>query len=168
MRIFRSSKLSGLVESLSDDTYKQLKLWATGFPGIRKSSKATAAPNRELATQYVSVSSKGVITFVTSSGTSASKSWTQRVQMLDLDKLLAKHKDKKKPMEIVRLALKGNIKLNCNDPSWLYWGFKYKAYVRGYGMNRETRFPKIRNPQLRGTVCKHLDNNLSKSNICTL
>lgn len=30
------------------------------------------------------------------------------------------------------------------------------AYNLGYGIQKETRFPKIRNPQLEGSVCKHL------------
>lgn len=48
----------------------------------------------------------------------------------------------------------GLIVSNC--PAFLYWGFKYKAWKRGYGLEKETRFPKIRNPFQRGYVCKHL------------
>lgn len=37
-----------------------------------------------------------------------------------------------------------------------YRGFTYMGYNLGYGIKREHRFPKIRNPNLEGTVCKHL------------
>lgn len=43
-----------------------------------------------------------------------------------------------------------------NCPAFLYWGFKYKAWKYGYGLEKELRRPTIRNPQLRGYVCKHL------------
>lgn len=44
----------------------------------------------------------------------------------------------------------GVILHNC------YKGFKYMGYQMGWGIYREDRFPKIRNPRLEGTVCKHL------------
>ena len=53
----------------------------------------------------------------------------------------------------------GDIHSRCTCPSQLYWGFSYLGtklqYL--YGIPRENRFPKIRNPNLRGTSCKHTD-----------
>ncbi len=43
-----------------------------------------------------------------------------------------------------------------NCPAFLYWGFAYKAWMRGYGLVRETRRPIVRNPKEQGFVCKHL------------
>jgi hypothetical protein len=48
----------------------------------------------------------------------------------------------------------GVILHNC--PDFLYKGFKYMGHNMGYGIFKENRFPKIRNPRLEGTVCKHL------------
>lgn len=48
----------------------------------------------------------------------------------------------------------GWIISNC--PAFLYWGFAYKAYKKGYGLKVEKRRPTIRNPHMRGFVCKHL------------
>jgi hypothetical protein len=51
----------------------------------------------------------------------------------------------------------GNIKLNCTDPSFLYWGYQYLLTALDSAINPETRKPVIRNPQERGIVCKHLN-----------
>ncbi len=48
----------------------------------------------------------------------------------------------------------GVVLHNC--PDFLYKGFKYMGYMHGWGIFRETRFPKIRNPHLEGSICKHL------------
>lgn len=48
------------------------------------------------------------------------------------------------------------IKVYCSCPAFIYWGFKWKAWSLGYGLFSETRFPKVRNPGVRGFVCKHL------------
>lgn len=47
----------------------------------------------------------------------------------------------------------GVIVHNC------FWGYSYMGTQLNYlyGLPREGRFPKIRNPNLRGTVCKHSD-----------
>lgn len=53
----------------------------------------------------------------------------------------------------------GDIHIRCTCPAQLYWGYSYLGtqlkYL--YGIPRENRFPKIRNPNLKGTVCKHDD-----------
>ena len=53
----------------------------------------------------------------------------------------------------------GDVHTRCTCPSQLYWGWSYISdklkYL--YGIPRENRFPKIRNPNLKGTCCKHTD-----------
>jgi hypothetical protein len=56
----------------------------------------------------------------------------------------------------LRLALKGDIKVYCNCGDFLFGGFAFISWNSGYGTNKETRFPHIRNPKIKGTVCKHL------------
>ena len=48
----------------------------------------------------------------------------------------------------------GVIVSNC--PAFHYWGYKYKAWRMGYGLEKELRRPVIRNPHEKGYVCKHL------------
>lgn len=53
----------------------------------------------------------------------------------------------------------GDVHVRCTCPAQQYWGYNYTAtqlkYL--YGIPREGRFPKIRNPNLKGTICKHID-----------
>jgi len=56
----------------------------------------------------------------------------------------------------VRLALAGDVKISCNCPAYLYWGYKYILTQLDTNEDRdEHRFPKIRNPKLQGVMCKH-------------
>lgn len=52
-----------------------------------------------------------------------------------------------------------DIHIRCSCPSFLYHGFAYMGtqlrYI--YGIPHENRFPKIRNPNLKSTMCKHCD-----------
>ena len=54
----------------------------------------------------------------------------------------------------------GDIKLHCSCPSFLYWGYQYICSVLDAAIYPEERFPRIRNPQERGIVCKHLNRTL--------
>jgi len=49
----------------------------------------------------------------------------------------------------------GNIRVHCTCPSFLFWGYQYILTGMDAAMNTEVRFPHIRNPQLRGILCKH-------------
>jgi len=58
--------------------------------------------------------------------------------------------------ELEKIMLNGGIKVHCNCPAFYYWGYKYKAWRMGYGLEKELRRPVIRNPFAKGYVCKHL------------
>ena len=61
-------------------------------------------------------------------------------------------------MERARMLLwVGDIRLHCSCPSFLYWGYQYICTVLDAAIYPEERFPRIRNPQERGIVCKHLN-----------
>ncbi|MBR4397092.1 MAG: hypothetical protein IKS93_04485 [Methanobrevibacter sp.] len=53
----------------------------------------------------------------------------------------------------------GDIHIRCNCAAELYWGYRYLGTQMKYlyGIPRESRFPKVRNPNLKGTICKHED-----------
>ena len=59
---------------------------------------------------------------------------------------------------LVNMAImQGDIRCSCTCPSWIYSGSKYIGTQLGYAYGgKETRFPRIKNPQLKGSVCKHL------------
>lgn len=53
----------------------------------------------------------------------------------------------------------GDCHIRCNCPSFLFHGFSFLGtelrYL--YGVPRENRYPVVRNPQLKSTMCKHCD-----------
>lgn len=58
--------------------------------------------------------------------------------------------------EKVRLALTGDLQISCTCPAFLYFGYKYiLTQVDANEADDENRFPKIKNPDLQGVMCKH-------------
>lgn len=136
---------------LVEMTYKELR--SKTEPRVKERSLP-------LITTYESVTKSGTVTLKTTSGTTPGKFWYQKVKLADLQKILKERKDITL-LEKVRLALQGDVKILCNDPSFGYWGWAYIATENNAKFGRpERRFPKIRNPKLRGSVCKHLENAL--------
>jgi hypothetical protein len=63
--------------------------------------------------------------------------------------------------EAARLLLwSGNVKLHCPCPSFSFYGFNYILDQMDASIYHEDRYPKIRNPNLRGVCCKHLRKSL--------
>jgi hypothetical protein len=59
--------------------------------------------------------------------------------------------------EAARLLLwAGDIRIHCACPAYLFWGMQYIDTMLDIAIFPETRFPAIRNPQLKGIACKHL------------
>lgn len=60
--------------------------------------------------------------------------------------------------QAVNLAvMEGNIRVYCPCEAYRYGGYKYMATQLDYNYKSgENRFPKKRNPNLLGTVCKHI------------
>lgn len=62
------------------------------------------------------------------------------------------------PMEKARMLLwVGNIRVHCTDPSFLYFGYQYILTQLDASIYPENRYPKIKNPQVQGICCKHLN-----------
>lgn len=53
-----------------------------------------------------------------------------------------------------------DIRVGCNCPAFAYF-YKYVVDQLGSSTETEPRFPSVRNPELAGTVCKHLASVLS-------
>jgi hypothetical protein len=139
--------------ALLELTYKDLRSDAKdGFLNIRDKSNKTP-----FGTKYRGITKDGLIHFISISFTDHDHYYDQYVQIIDFKKILDEFKGKLQPIEIVRKMLVSDIKLHCTDPSWKYWGFQYKGTINNYAINPENRFPKVRNKNLDGAVCKHLD-----------
>jgi hypothetical protein len=79
------------------------------------------------------------------------------IELLDFWKVLEDEKYRTF-LDKARAILKGDVNVYCECPSFLYHGFQYIAtrdrfIIGGY---EEHRRPDITNPNLEGTVCKHL------------
>lgn len=62
------------------------------------------------------------------------------------------------PVEASRLLLwSGNISVHCGCPAYRYWGYQYIMTQLDGAIEPEGRYPSIRNPNLKGVVCKHLN-----------
>jgi hypothetical protein len=119
---------------------------------------AWKARNQNLVPTFKGVDKLGVVYFQTNSGThGSSKKWRQKIQLLDLKRAI-QLQEKDTTMtnrDVVNLAIFGDIKLNCNCHAFLYYGWQYINWELGSGLVPELRPPTKRNPNLKGTLCKH-------------
>lgn len=60
-----------------------------------------------------------------------------------------------------KAVIDSGLKVSCSCELFLYYGLAYKAWKKGYGLIKETRPPRIRNPRLQGCLCHHLYATLS-------
>jgi hypothetical protein len=141
-----------LVHIIGEKSYKDLRRNAPHFLNIRGKSKDTPG------SRFVNIDEKNICHFKTPSHTHAGVTYDQQVHLIDLEEIMKTQGGIKKPLEIIRLALEGNIAVHCTDPSWKFWGFQYIGTKEKYAITKEPRYPKVRNPRLKGSVCKHLDN----------
>ena len=90
--------------------------------------------------------------FLVNSVTRPGIKYTIIVQVNPIDKSVMIDKKAK----LYKILQDAGLKIFCSCPAWGYFGYSYKAWRQGYGIFPETRYPHIRNPHLRGFVCKHL------------
>lgn len=59
-------------------------------------------------------------------------------------------------VEAARLILWGaNLRVHCGCPAYKFWGMQYIDTQLGIAIIPEPRYPDIRNPGLKGILCKH-------------
>ena len=81
--------------------------------------------------------------------------WNTYLQFMDWDEQLVDPSIT--PTEMARLLLwAGDIRVHCSCPAYKFWGHQYVATQHEAAIIPENRFPAIRNPQLKGQLCKHL------------
>lgn len=135
------------INPIFEETWKQL---------IKQMDSARKGRSGQLKGAYYKgvLNKKGWIKFETPSQTVPGKRYYQYIKLLDMKDI-----DALKDLttrEAARLLLSGDIAVYCSCPDFQYYGFSYMAHNLGYGIKKEDRFPVIRNPNLKGTVCKHL------------
>jgi len=118
------------------DKLNQLRSTGTRYRGVRP-------PVLHFITQSSDFDTNGVY-------------YTQQIVLLDFDTAMGM--TDVRPIDRVKLAVEGDIAISCNDPSFKYWGFQYiLTSLDANASEPENRFPRVRNPRLRGVTCKHLD-----------
>jgi hypothetical protein len=83
----------------------------------------------------------------------------QRIIMEDLMDVLKKDVRMTLQQKLAFAMNQGDLRIGCTCEAFLYWGYAYidTTMQLVHPFNWEKRRPKIRNPQLRGVICKHLD-----------
>lgn len=56
----------------------------------------------------------------------------------------------------VRLSLAGDVAIHCDCPAFKWWGYEYiMTQLDSNSSTKQEIYPKVRNPKLEGTLCKH-------------
>jgi hypothetical protein len=137
---------------ITELTYKDLRL--------EVDAKSLARSKKLGALRYRGLSKSGdVVMFSTPSQTTKGKFWSQYIQLLELEDV-RKMKDLT-AFQKVTLLIGGDIGVKCTCPAFKYWGYNYiLTQVDAVFGRGEQRFPGVRNPELKGSVCKHLAHTL--------
>jgi hypothetical protein len=82
--------------------------------------------------------------------------WNTYIQFMDFNEQL--RDTSINANECARLLLwSSNIRVHCTCPAFKFWGSEYILTQLDAAIIPENRFPHIRNPHLKGIVCKHLN-----------
>lgn len=81
------------------------------------------------------------------------KIWTQRVVIQDLNALKVA---RLKFNDLAKFIQEANLKVSCDCEAFLYWGGAYWSYRKGFGLIKELRRPRVRQPLYQRYFCKHI------------
>lgn len=114
----------------------------------RKEDKDRA--KRQLKAFYMKSLQQDVFKFIVkSSGLHLKDYYQVDIKFSNLDKLL------EQTQEVSTIIKKSHIKTQCNCERFTYW-YRYMATQGNYVLGvEEHRYPKIRNKELHGVLCKH-------------
>ena len=143
-----------MLEELDEFTIKKLKQGADNDI-IRR------AREQSLSSYYQGIDRDGVMEFETTAITTDGQSrWEQEIKLLDLEDAIDVGKDDMElsDRDIADLAIYGDVAVHCNCPSFKWHGYQYIAWQLDYGLKPQNNKPDTRNPDRKGTVCKHLYN----------
>jgi len=117
-----------------------------------------AKKSKNVQSKYIGISKYGVLNFETTSETYSGVKWYQEVHFPSFTGFMniVEQGDEIEAEDVKKAMSSDNIKISCDDPSFLYWAWKYMAWKDVYGLEKETRAPKRNNTRLQGGLCKHL------------
>ena len=136
------------IKKLYEKSYKEL---------YKIFDKARIQRSKKCKAHYYGVTKQGLITFKVDSQYTPGKQYLVTIKLLDLEEA-SKLVIDGKPLnttQVLQLAMSGDIEIHCTCEDFKY-RFSYLAFNNKYGFFKETRFPKSRNPQLKGCACKHV------------
>ena len=120
------------------------------FLKVKQRAKALVTGTDLLAIDY----KDRRLIFKTKSGSRNGIIHTQTIEISDLT--LENLYEGFKYANVEDLIRKSGLRVHCTCEAFTYWGFKYVAWKKGYGLVRESRPPTVRNPYQVESVCKHL------------
>ena len=127
---------------------------ATGKEILRDADPARKKRSKFLSTYYQGVTNaRGWIKFKTTSQYTKGKYYVQYIKLKEAKDM--KYFKEFSKRDIIRLFLSGDLQVYCSCFDFRY-RYKYLTYHKKFGLFKELRYPKIRNPHLEGSVCKHL------------
>lgn len=132
-------------------TYKDL-LSEKNFLQVQRRARALMRDGTQLVAILYS---EHELIFKTASGTYSKRiTWTQRISLEDMT--IDMIENCRSFSDVETLLKNSNLKVDCDCPADLYWGYKYIRTRKNAALVKEHRRPVIRNPHEQGFLCKHL------------
>ena len=158
--VLDNSKLDFLIESDKSVYYRNEDIpYGRINEDTSKEILKDADPKRKQRAKHIEVyyqnvtPARGWIKFKSTSQYTVGKYYTQYIKLKEAKDM--KYFKEFSKRDIIRLFLSGDLQVYCDCKDFRY-RYKYLTYHKGFGLFKEMRYPKIRNPHLQGTVCKHL------------
>lgn len=138
--------------------YGMKSMYEASLRDIINNSKRTD-PQRIVKSQrlhsiYLGIADGGEFEFRTNSETTPGKEWTQKVYWSDVHQYEELYTNGGHVTEKdIQALIKSNIRVTCDDYSFLYWAWARKSWLLNYGLTPETRDPKRNNVKMHGGAC---------------
>jgi len=124
----------------------------------RGTDSASKTRSKTLKSFWKGMTREGIIKFQTTSQTTPGKKWNEKIELEDLALVFEIPDEGFTARDRVRLAFDGDVRVSCDCPAFLYWGWRFLMTQTDAILSpKENRFPSVRNPNLKGSVCKHLE-----------
>lgn len=88
---------------------------------------------------------------------SGNKKWTQQIRLPDYSQISRLRKNLTFEEKVKLTINAGEVQVYCNCPDFLYKGYEWMADAGDYGIKPQDIPPNVMNPELDGSVCKHLN-----------
>ena len=105
-----------------------------------------------LVSEYMAFRKGSQILFRTTSATTPGVDYWYQTISIKLPKVV-----KSPAWRVLVKSLRGQLRVRCTCPAFKWWGYWYiLGELDSLFGHKTPKFPKIRNPKLKGALCKHL------------